>query len=144
VVACLLCRIYILVLFGSSMAYYNCYFWTWIFLGIMNNTRVSYFGIFLCNWYLSTTINTTSNLVLSNLCYTEEYTCTPLLPQYIAIIITNISTNYIHSVVVQDFVSGRAFCVNRITMSRDAVSSRNRQDLIWSLAPTHYVCNKFI
>ena len=46
VVACLLCRIYILVLFGSSWAYYNCQFRTWIFLGFMNNTQVSYFAIF--------------------------------------------------------------------------------------------------
>ena len=46
VVACLLCRIYILVLFQSSGAYYNCQFRTWIFLGFMNNTQVSYFVIF--------------------------------------------------------------------------------------------------
>jgi len=38
VVACLLCRIYILVLFQSSGAYYNCQFRTWIFLGFMNKT----------------------------------------------------------------------------------------------------------
>jgi hypothetical protein len=44
-VACLLCRIYILVLFGSSRAYYNCLLRTWIFLGIMNSTRVSYFAL---------------------------------------------------------------------------------------------------
>jgi hypothetical protein len=43
---CLLCRIYILMLFGSSRAYYNCQFRTWIFLGFMNNTQVSYFAIF--------------------------------------------------------------------------------------------------
>ena len=34
VVACLLCRIYILVLFGSS---YNSQFKTWVFLGFMNH-----------------------------------------------------------------------------------------------------------
>ena len=28
--------------------------------------------------------------------------------------------------------------------SYDAVSSRNRRDLIQSLVPTYYVCNKFI
>jgi len=40
VVACLLCRIYILVLFQSSGAYlYNCQFRTWIFLGFMNNAQ---------------------------------------------------------------------------------------------------------
>jgi hypothetical protein len=31
-----------------------------------------------------------------------------------------------------------------IATSCDAVSSRNRQDLIQSLVPPHYVCNKFI
>ena len=46
VVACLLYRIYILVLFGSSWTYYNCHIRTWIFLGFMNNTKVSYFAIF--------------------------------------------------------------------------------------------------
>jgi hypothetical protein len=46
VVACLLCRIYVLVLFGSSWTYYNCHIRTWIFLGFMNNTKVSYFAIF--------------------------------------------------------------------------------------------------
>jgi hypothetical protein len=46
VVACLLCRIYILVLFQSSDTYYNCQFRTWIFLGFMNNAQVSYFTIF--------------------------------------------------------------------------------------------------
>ena len=38
-VTCLLCIIYILVLFQSSGAYYNCQFRTWIFLGFMNNTQ---------------------------------------------------------------------------------------------------------
>jgi hypothetical protein len=42
-----------------------------------------------------------------------------------------------------------ACCLNQyhwvtIATSCDAVSSRNRQDLIQSLVPTHYVCNKFI
>jgi len=46
VVACLLCRIYILVLFQSSWACYNCQFRTWIFLGFINNTQVSFFAIF--------------------------------------------------------------------------------------------------
>ena len=39
VVACLLYRIYILVLFPNSWACYNCQFRTWIFLGFMNNTQ---------------------------------------------------------------------------------------------------------
>ena len=38
-VICLLCRIYILVLFQSSWACYNCQFSTWIFLGFINNTQ---------------------------------------------------------------------------------------------------------
>ena len=46
VIACLLCRIYILVLFQSSGTYYNCQFRTWIFLGFMNNAQGSYFTIF--------------------------------------------------------------------------------------------------
>ena len=32
----------------------------------------------------------------------------------------------------------------QVATSCDAVSSRNRQDLIHSLVPPHYVCNKFI
>ena len=57
---------------------------------------------------------------------------------------------HIYSVLVQNFVSGRACCVNQYSLrvakatSCDAVSSSNRQDLINSLVPTHYVCNKFI
>jgi len=57
---------------------------------------------------------------------------------------------HIYSVLVQNFVSGQACCVNQYSLrvakatSCDAVSSRNRQDLIYSLVPTHYVCNKFI
>ena len=44
VVACLLCRIYILVLFGSS---YNGQFKTWVFLGFMNHrTQHPPFSIF--------------------------------------------------------------------------------------------------
>ena len=38
-VACLLCIIYILVLFQSSGAYYDYQFRTWIFLGVMYNTQ---------------------------------------------------------------------------------------------------------
>jgi len=34
VVACLLCSIYMLVSFGSSRAYYNCQFRTWMFLTV--------------------------------------------------------------------------------------------------------------
>jgi hypothetical protein len=33
-------------------------------------------------------------------------------------------------------------CVNQTAC--DAVSSRNKQDLIYSLVPPHYVCDKFI
>jgi hypothetical protein len=51
-----------------------------------------------------------------------------------------INTHYIHSVVVQDFVSGRVCNVNQYHYGCDAVSSRNRQDLIHSLVPPHYVC----
>jgi hypothetical protein len=49
-----------------------------------------------------------------------------------------INTHYIHSVVVQDFVSGRVCNVNQYHYGCDAVSSRNRQDLIHSLVPPHY------
>ena len=62
-----------------------------------------------------------------------------------------IYTYYIHSVVVQDFVSGWACGVNQYqyeSLSCDAVCSDNRQDLIESRVQTHYVplfvCNKFI
>ena len=60
-----------------------------------------------------------------------------------------IHTHYIHSVLVQDFVSGQveACCVTEpvtIATSCDAVNSHNRQDLIQSLVPTYYVCIKFI
>ena len=54
-----------------------------------------------------------------------------------------IHTHYIHSVVVQDFVSGRVCCVELVSLrvaiatSCDAVCSLNRQDLIHSLVPPH-------
>ena len=62
-----------------------------------------------------------------------------------------INTYYIHSVVVQDCIRSSLLCEPvslrvAIATSCDAVSSRNRQDLIHthSLVPPHYVCNKFI
>ena len=52
-------------------------------------------------------------------------------------LISTIYTHYIHSVVLQDFVSGRACCVNQchvaIATSCDAVISHNRQYLIKSM-----------
>ena len=57
---------------------------------------------------------------------------------------------HIYSVLIQNCVSGRACCVNQYSLrvakatSCDAVSSRNTQDLINNIVPTHYACNKFI
>jgi hypothetical protein len=53
VVAYLLCRIYILVLFGSSWTYYNCQFRTWMFLGFRHR------HLFLVIFFYLDTIYTT-------------------------------------------------------------------------------------
>lgn len=65
-------------------------------------------------------------------------------------LIATIHTHYIHSMFVQDFLSGQAFGVNqnhyeskcgRLSYS---VSVCDRRDPIQSIVPSHYICNKFI
>ena len=65
-------------------------------------------------------------------------------------LIATIHTHYIHSMFVQDFVSGQAFGVNQNHYASKygrlsySVSVCDRRDPIQSIVPSHYICNKFI